>query len=63
VFLVGPGVKGGVLGTSPSLTELLGGEPKMTTDFRRVYAATLTDWLRLPAAGLGGTFEPVKLFE
>ncbi|HJZ58641.1 MAG TPA: DUF1501 domain-containing protein [Gemmataceae bacterium] len=62
VFLAGPGVRGGVLGTSPSLTDLAGGEPKMTTDFRRVYAATLTDWLRLPAAGLGGTFEPVKLF-
>jgi uncharacterized protein (DUF1501 family) len=62
VFLAGPGVKGGVHGTSPSLTDLAGGEPNMTTDFRRIYAATLTDWLGLPATGLGGTFEPVKLF-
>src|SRR5262249_44931175 len=62
VFLAGPGVRGGVLGTSPSLTDLAGGEPKMTTDFRRVYAATLTDWLRLPAAGLGGPLEPGQLF-
>jgi len=62
VFVAGPGVKGGVCGTMPSLTDLEKGEPKMTTDFRRVYAATLADWLGLPAAGLGGTFEPVKLF-
>jgi uncharacterized protein (DUF1501 family) len=61
-FVAGPGVKGGVHGTSPSLTDLAEGEPKMTTDFRRVYAATLSDWLGLPAAGLGGTFAPVKLF-
>jgi uncharacterized protein (DUF1501 family) len=62
VFVAGPGVKGGVCGTLPSLTDLVNGEPKMTTDFRRVYAATLSDWLGLPAAGLGGAFEPVKLF-
>jgi uncharacterized protein (DUF1501 family) len=62
VFLAGPRVKGGIHGTSPSLTDLAGGEPKMTTDFRRIYAATLTDWLRLPAACLGGRFQPVGLF-
>ena len=41
----------------PSLTELDQGEPKMTTDFRRVYNAVLTDWMGLPAdggKGLGG---------
>jgi uncharacterized protein (DUF1501 family) len=57
VFLAGPGVKAGVTGTMPSLTELEKGEPRMTTDFRGVYAAALTDWLGLPADGLGGTFE------
>jgi uncharacterized protein (DUF1501 family) len=62
VFLGGPGVRGGVYGSSPSLTDLAGGEPKTTTDFRRIYAATLTNWLGLPATSLGGTFEPVKLF-
>ena len=56
VFVAGPGVKGGVHGTQPSLTELTGGEPKMTTDFRGVYSALLSDWLTLPADGLGGTF-------
>jgi uncharacterized protein (DUF1501 family) len=62
VFLAGPGVKGGVYGTAPSLTELTAGEPKMTTDFRRVYAAILSDWLNLPVEGLGGSFAPVKMF-
>lgn len=61
-FLAGAGVKGGVHGAAPSLTDLTAGEPKMTTDFRRVYAATLSDWLGLPAEGLGGAFTPVKLF-
>jgi uncharacterized protein (DUF1501 family) len=62
VFVAGPGVKGGLHGTQPSLTELAGGEPKMTTDFRGVYSALLADWLALPTDGLGGSFAPVKLF-
>jgi uncharacterized protein (DUF1501 family) len=62
VFLAGPGVKGGVHGTQPSLTELVAGEPKMTTDFRQVYAAILSDWLGLPVDGLGESITPVKLF-
>jgi len=61
-FLAGAGVSGGVHGASPNLTDLVGGEPKMTTDFRNVYAAILTNWLDLPANNLGGKFEPVKLF-
>lgn len=61
-FLAGPGVTGGVHGAAPSLTNLADGEPKMTTDFRQVYTAALTDWLCLPTAGLGGPFAPVKLF-
>jgi uncharacterized protein (DUF1501 family) len=62
VFVAGPAVRGGVVGTMPSLTDLDGGEPKMTTDFRRVYAAVLADWLGVGADSLGGRFEPVGLF-
>jgi uncharacterized protein (DUF1501 family) len=63
VFLAGEGVRGGVVGTMPSLTDLAQGEPKMTTDFRRVYAGVLKDWLGLPAAEvLGGPFERLPLF-
>jgi uncharacterized protein (DUF1501 family) len=63
VFLAGAGVKGGLFGTMPSLTELAEGEPKMTTDFRRIYASVLEQWLALPAAeALGGRFENLLLF-
>ncbi len=63
VFLAGPGVKGGVAGTMPSLTDLAEGEPKMTTDFRRIYASVLQDWLALPAdAALGAGQEGLPLF-
>jgi uncharacterized protein (DUF1501 family) len=61
VFLAGPHVKGGVVGTLPSLTDLDKGEPKMTTDFRRVYATVLADWLAVKGDVLGGTYEPLKL--
>jgi uncharacterized protein (DUF1501 family) len=48
VFVVGPTVKGGVIGSMPSLAQLDKGEPSMTTDFRSVYAALLGDWMGLP---------------
>ncbi len=63
VFLAGPGLKGGVVGAMPSLTDLVAGEPKITTDFRRVYASVLDRWLGLPTTEvLNGTFEPIPLF-
>jgi uncharacterized protein (DUF1501 family) len=55
-------VRGGVIGTMPSLTDLDRGEPKMTTDFRRVYAGVLDKWFGLPTKeSLGGTFEAVSV--
>jgi uncharacterized protein (DUF1501 family) len=46
----------------PSLTDLAGGEPKMTTDFRGVYASILEDWLGVAAAEvLTGQFERPQL--
>jgi uncharacterized protein (DUF1501 family) len=63
VFLAGPGVAAGLIGTLPSLTQLVDGEPTMTTDFRRVYATVLEEWLGLPAeAAAGGRFERLPLF-
>jgi uncharacterized protein (DUF1501 family) len=62
VFLAGPGVKGGLGGTLSSLTDLEKGEPKMTTDFRRLYATVLDRWLGCPAElVLGGQFESLPL--
>jgi uncharacterized protein (DUF1501 family) len=49
MFLFGPGVKAGVHGTQPSLTDLEDDNLKMTTDFRCVYAAMLEKWLGVPA--------------
>jgi uncharacterized protein (DUF1501 family) len=63
VFLAGPSVKGGLVGTTPSLLDLEAGDLKAGLDFRRVYATVLEDWLGLPArAALGGSFERLPLF-
>jgi uncharacterized protein (DUF1501 family) len=63
VFLAGPGVAAGLIGTLPSLTQFAEGEPTMTTDFRRVYATVLEEWLGLPSeAAAGGRFERLPLF-
>ena len=48
LFLAGPGIKGGLHGTHPSLTDLSEGDIKHTTDFRQVYGTLLTDWLKAP---------------
>jgi uncharacterized protein (DUF1501 family) len=63
VFLAGPGVKSGLVGSAPSLCDLADGDIKESIDFRRVYASVLEGWLGLPSeAALGGSFEPLSLF-
>jgi uncharacterized protein (DUF1501 family) len=63
VAVAGPTVKGGLVGSMPSLSDLVGGEPKLTTDFRGVYAELFGTWLGIPTDGvLGSGFEPVSLF-
>jgi len=57
MFLVGGGVKGGVYGDYPSLSDLDDGDLKMHTDFRSVYATLLDKWLATPSTPvLGGSF-------
>jgi len=46
MFLMGPMVKPGLAGRHPSLTDLDGGDLKFGTDFRNVYAAVLSRWLK-----------------
>jgi len=48
LFLAGPGVKGGLFGTHPSLTDLSEGDIKHSVDFRSVYGTVLNDWLKAP---------------
>ena len=63
VFLAGPGVKPGLIGSYPSLTDLQDGDLKMTVDFRRVYATVLESWLGLPSKeAVGGRLEPLPVF-
>ncbi len=60
VILAGPGVRGGMYGEQPSLTQLGTGDDDgdliVTTDFRDVYATVLGDLLGSdpePAVGIG----------
>lgn len=46
MFIAGGGVKGGLHGTYPSLTELSEGDLAHTVDFRSVYADVLGNWLK-----------------
>ncbi len=62
LFLAGGRVKGGLVGTHPSLTDLDKGALKMHTDFRRVYATVLDRWLGFESEPvLGGRFEPLDV--
>ena len=64
MFLIGKGVKGGFYGTPPSLTDLDEGNLKMTTDFRRVYATAIEEWLGCDDTEtiLKGRFDPLHAF-
>ncbi len=63
MFLAGGKVKAGVIGGAPDLSKIPDNNLPFETDFRRVYAAALTDWLGLDAAAvLGKEFAPLKVF-
>jgi uncharacterized protein (DUF1501 family) len=63
MLLVGGRVKCGVVGDQPSLTRMEAGNLIHHTDFRRVYAAVLGEWLGIDAkAVLGEEFKPVEVF-
>lgn len=60
LFVVSPTKKGGIIGEHPSLTDLVQGDLKFHTDFRRVYATLLDRWLNIASEPvLGGKFEPL----
>lgn len=60
VFVAGPKVKAGLIGRTPSMTDLEEGDLKMGIDFRRVYAAILQNWLGLPSeATRARSFKPL----
>jgi len=64
MFIFGTGIKGGLYSQHPSLTDLDDGNMKMTTDFRRVYATVIKEWLGYEdtQAVLKGRFETLGVF-
>jgi uncharacterized protein (DUF1501 family) len=64
LFLLGPKVKGGLVGKYPSLANLGEGDLIYNTDFRSVYATLLDQWLGCPAEkALGQTFPTLDLIK
>lgn len=60
VFLAGEGVKPGLIGRHPDLSMLEQGDLKHHTDFRRVYATVLENWLHCDSQQiLRGNYESV----
>ncbi len=64
MLFVGGKVNAGPVGKYPSVADLEMGNLKYTTDFRRVYATVLDQWLGVKSADvLGGKFDPVEIFK
>jgi uncharacterized protein (DUF1501 family) len=64
LFLVGPVARPGLVGDHPGFDKLDDGDLIHHTDFRRVYAAVLENWLGCPSATvIGPGFAPLDLFK
>ena len=57
LWLVGGGVKSGLIGNSPNLNDLDDGDLKYEIDFRSVYGTILQDWLGVDPKPIIGTEE------
>jgi uncharacterized protein (DUF1501 family) len=56
VFVFGAGVKGGIIGSNPSLTDLTNNNLKMQYDFRDIYASVLRQWFQVSQTEYSGVF-------
>lgn len=64
LFVAGPAAKGGLVGAHPSLRDLDSGDLRYHTDFRRVYATLLDQWLGCDSRPvLGERFEHLELLK
>ncbi len=64
VFLAGPAVRAGFIGSTPRLGDLVNGDLRWTIDFRRIYATVLDRWLGIaPEAVLGQRFESLPILK
>ena len=61
LYLIGGGVKAGIYGDHPSLTDLDNGDLRYGIDFRSVYGTLIRDWLGVDPAGIigGGAFPAI----
>lgn len=55
ILLFGSGLKGGVYGTNPDLSDLDGGNLKYQFDYRQIYTSVLSDWLGAPNSAIADT--------
>jgi uncharacterized protein (DUF1501 family) len=63
LLLVGGRLRGGFLGEHPDLDDLVGDAPRSHTDFRRVFATVLEDWLHFDSRPvLLDTYDKLALF-
>jgi len=62
LIVLGGGVKPGLYGAYPSLTDLHDGDLKFNTDFRSVYATALEKWLGAPSEQVLGKKYPLLPF-
>ena len=64
VFLIGGKVQPGLIGDHPRLDRLDDGNLKHHTDFRRIYATILDEWLGVKSKEvIKDQFKPMKLFK
>ena len=64
LFVAGPAIKGGLIGAHPSIKDLDDGDLRYHTDFRRLYATLLDNWLGCDCkAVLGAKWDHVKELE
>ena len=67
LLVFGAGIRQQMIGQNPNLSDLVGGNLKMQTDFRQVYSALLGDWLgegqSTATRVLTRAFDPVPIFQ
>ena len=64
MFVFAKKLNGGIYGEHPSLSDLDDGNLKMTTDFRRVYASMIQEWMQYSDINgvLKGDYQGLGLF-
>ncbi len=55
VFIFGSSLKGGVIGSTPDLNNLNGGNIKFAIDYRQVYSSIVEDWFAASPAAIQAT--------